>query len=101
MPRFADDKLQDFYNNFLKHTADEEEYRLKTDKLLSNLIEAVEMNTVKMTALKKDTQNIVDIHRNWTVGKKMAVGIGRFAMWLSSLAVFVAIYHYLSEHFTK
>lgn len=96
--RFADEKLQEFHNEFRDHVAKTEERQTRNEECVQELIKAQQKNTEAISSLIAETRDIVQLHRDLQGATRIGVSAQKFGFWLikwgaigSGLA---AIYHF-------
>lgn len=94
MTRFSDDELvamrqaQELYHQKL------DDHILQEGKRWDKLLQAQEENAIRMEGFMKSMEGILEAWQVATGGMKFLVLVGKFAKWLASLAIFVAIAHW-------
>lgn len=106
--RFSDEQLQNFYDSWNAHKIEVNGYIEKFDKHIDKeetrwdeLMQSVEDNTALYAAQREATQKLVDLYKTGESGIKLLSWVGKFAKWLSGLAIFIALYHFVVEHFAS
>lgn len=90
--RFSDPKLEKFYQEFIEHAAEEQADRKAMTDAIDKLAETVQI-------LSNSTKDMVEV---WNAGQgvlRFGAALAKFAKWLSTIAIFGAVFAYAFKKF--
>ena len=91
--RFADEKLQSFYEEFTRHSQEEKSYREENDLLLKELLAATRENTEALRNLETKSEGVIQMYNDISAGGRVLEMIGRAGKSiLTLLAIAAAIF---------
>ncbi len=89
--RFADDKLNEFYEEFVDHIDKEREMQ-------SNLTASVDQNTRMVREIHRDTKDLLEAWQAAQGALKVIATMGRAVKWVAGLLAAVGVIWYTVRH---
>ena len=101
MTRFADEKLQSFYEEFIKHAQEENDYRAADILLREELLKATKENTEAINELRIKSEGAIHLYEDIAAGGRILEFIGKAGTLVLKIAAIGAALFGINHFYGK